>query len=301
MLVFLQAIFNLIVTLFTSFWNTIVWLVGVGYSLLSEYGYNLQWSVKDYVYNKAGNLSWYSSTARPKSDFIDVYHYGQTVYSAIDSYGDNVEYRTSLIGKVRNYVYNLSGRAQTALGNGWSYLASMLNVPLPKWAFLLLSGIGVIEGYSVTERPTLLSFIPIKTGILDLNTEPKRGFLSDVGSRLYPKLKDFVENSYSFFLLLRERVAQLLFLSAENSVSKIKELITTDYPGIKGLLDIAGKIGGLLSKTPYERLLYLTGEPFEKLLGITSKPEPTIFAILYDKFILWFFGRFYDWLFLERE
>jgi hypothetical protein len=301
MLAFLEAVFNLIITLFTSFWNSIVWLVSVGMSYLTDYGYNLSWGLRDYVYTKAHNLTWYSQTARPKSDFIDVYHYGQTVYSAIDSSSDIADYRVNLKDRLRDFVFNLHARARALLANGWGFIATMLNVPMPKWAYLLLSGIGVIEKYDINERPTLLSFLPIKSGILDLNTEPKRGFLSDIGSRLYPKLKDFVDNSYTTFLLLRDRATQLLFLSAENSVSKIKELITTDYPGIKGLLDIAGKIGGLLSKTPYERLLYLTGEPFEKLLNITSKPEPTLFAVLYDKFINWFFDRFYAWLFLERD
>lgn len=299
MLDFLNKIWSALVALFTTFWGFITWFVYEGYSSLSEYRYTLSNALRDYFWTKSGHVNWYSNVIRPRSDFIDYYHYGETVYSAIDSKPDIQDYRTNLVWRLRDFIYNHVERAKLVTGVGWTAISGILNTPLPKWTYLLLNGIGIVQTYESGERPTLRSIIPIKTGLLDLGAEPKRGFLSHVGGTLYPKILDVVDKGYNTFVALSERVMQLLFLSAENSVNKIKALITTDYPGIKGLLDIASKIGSLMNKTPYERLLYLTGEPFEKLLGLTDKPDSTVFSFIYDKFVNWFFDRLFRWLFYE--
>lgn len=300
MLTFLGQIWNKLVELFVNVWSRITWLVYSAFNSISEYTNNLASKLRDYAYNKVSALDWYKNVAKSKSDYIDVTNFPKTTYSAIDSYPAIADLRNNLLGKIRDFVLNTLPNVKYIFSTGYNALQALLNTPVPKLLWLFLTGVGVVQQYEGTERPTLRTLMPNVFPIMDFTSEPKRGKIAQLTDLFFPKVQQAFVTYWDTIVSLVNNAHKIIDLTVDNVFRNIKQLATSDYSGLRGLVDIYSKIKALMELTPYQRLLYLTGDEFLKLLNITQKPEPTIFAVIEEKFVNWFFDRFFRWLFYEK-
>lgn len=297
---FLLSVYDRVVSFFSTLWSYAWWTITTGYNFLSIYANYLHNTVYNYVYDLSGSLGEYKYNFRDKVYDLNFLNYYITKYVANDSYGDILDYRTSL----KNPLSFLGRTVFQSLSwftlNGIDATRHLVNMPVNSRNYMLDEAPNILKDYQINDKPSIEILKPRTSRIDHTHNDTDYPKLSSILDILYPAIVDVVQTEKQGIDLVYEHGEELAYLVRDTVFPRVRQLFETDYTGFYGLLDISQKLGWLASQDMLNKIGYLTNGKWEDLVNWLETPEQSLLDELDTTFIALFLGLLADWL-LTRE
>lgn len=293
---FLTSVFNNVILLFSSWWYQVSFVVSTAYTSIYNYWVRLQYFLQTFADRYVYSTDWYHNRARSPLDYIGVFNFFKTTYTAIDSFPQQQEYNTQLRNPLADFVYNLSARVRTLATTFYDLVQRLYSVPGHVIDYITGIGAEVTRIYEQYERPTV-RFLKGRQDSIDQLTEPTfLGRIKQLGQTLFQPITSLAGPYYYALVGMAQSAAKVARLTDDVIFPKIQETFTSDYGGLKGLLDVASNIIDLMTPEKKTKLDYLLDRGFDYLVTMAEEPKKSILDVIEDIFFTWFLDRLFNWL-----
>lgn len=296
MLDFLYSVYSKVIQLFTTIWNAITWYHNSGNSTLQFYKYFRENYVNDYVDRLRSSLEWYKNVAKSNSDYLVVYNFSKTVFSAVDSFSDIGDYRFNLKRYLQEFIGTTYSKVKELVGVGYFALRSIVNMPDSERSYLLNQVNNEVRNYASVGKPAVNLINRVKNKVEGLTEEITYNNVKGL-SKDKSKIDTVVQANRGGEVT--ERTAhhgEIMKAASKKSLGLIDQLNNIIGEVAHVVADVkTGKYDGLMkSDKDIHALVKINQEGL--LTRLFNNPAEFILSYIRDVFLAWFGDLLYTWL-----
>lgn len=298
---FLASVFSRIYYIFATVWGVIQWIVGTAYSALYNYVYSYQSAVHNLSYSFYNQISTYSTLFHGNASNILYSNFHRT-NTLVNGFFDIIaDYVNSVRYKINDIVVNFYQKMLVAFGGGWGILSLLLNIPSSIHNYVFGDGANASRDYQENIRQSAHRLKDIEPKLQEHVKPEIQTPLFEFARTLYSNVKELATTKFNSLIKIVGNAGKILHVFDDIIYPKLEETFTSDYDGLKGLIDIAGNIIDLVNGNGGDSGGGLDPDTRNFLLEFINNPAEFILDLIKAKLLGFVGGLLFDWLYHPYE
>lgn len=298
---FLASVFSRLYYIFSSVYHVIQWLVSSAYPTLYQYVYTYFSPVHNLSTQHYAGIQQYDYYVKPNAVNILVNNVGRTnalVFSYFDviaDYANNVRYR------INDIVVNFYQKMLYLFNTGWGIVNLLLSYQSTMYTYLFGGGKDALIDYDSNIQASAHRLKEVEPQLKEHVRSDRHYNLLDFADRLYSKVVTLSITQFPIIGKLVESASKVFTLVNTNIFPKLQEVFSTEYTGLRGLLDIADNIIEWFNGDMQQTGEVLDQDTRNFLVELLNNPAQFILDVIKVQLLAVVGRLIFDWLYQPYE